>query len=97
MHIDIEQRFRTTFGEIVRKHRRENGISQEELGDKCQLHRTYISEIERGLKTVSLVSLFRISEALKIPAHTLIEEVENTLNTEKRRSNGEATNQGNKG
>ena len=80
MQNDIEQRFRTTFGEVVRKHRQENKISQEVLGDKCQLHRTYISEIERGLKTVSLISLFRISEALGIPAHTLIEEVEKATN-----------------
>ncbi len=79
MHNDIEQRFRTTFGEVVRKHRLENKISQEVLGDKCQLHRTYISEIERGLKTVSLLSLFRISQALEIPAHLLIEEVENAI------------------
>ena len=80
MQNDIEQRFRTTFGEVVRKHRQENKISQEVLGDKFQLHRTYISEIERGLKTVSLISLFRISEALSIPAHTLIEEVEKANN-----------------
>jgi transcriptional regulator with XRE-family HTH domain len=83
MNNDNEQRFRTTFGEVVRKHRRENKISQEVLGDNSQLHRTYISEIERGLKTVSLLSLFRISEALGIPAHTLIEEVENAINTER--------------
>jgi transcriptional regulator with XRE-family HTH domain len=77
---DIEKSLRTKFGEVVRKHRVEMGISQEMLGDKCQLHRTYISEIERGLKTVSLISLFRISEALGIPAHTLIEEVEKANN-----------------
>ena len=77
---DIEKSLRTKFGEVVRKHRVEMGISQEMLGDKCQLHRTYISEIERGLKTVSLISLFRISEALGIPANTLIEEVEKANN-----------------
>ena len=80
MQNDIEQHFRTAFGEVVRKHRLEMKISQEELGDKCQLHRNYISEIERGLKTVSLVSLFRISQALVIPAHILVEEVEKAIN-----------------
>ena len=80
MQNNIEQRFRTTFGEIVRKHRLAVGISQEYLADKCHLHRTYISEIERGLKTVSLLSLFRIAEALEIPAHILIEEVEKANN-----------------
>ena len=73
---DIGFRFRLKFGQVVRKRRQSKGVSQEELADRCNLHRTYISEIERGLKTVSLLSLLRIVEALDIPAHTLIEEVE---------------------
>lgn len=73
---DIGFRFRLYFGQAVRKRRQAMGVSQEELADRCNLHRTYISEIERGLKTVSLLSLLRIAEALDIPAHTLIEEVE---------------------
>jgi len=59
------------------------GVSQEELADRCNLHRTYVSEIERGLKTVSLVSLLRIAEALDVPAHTLIEEVEFLMRDQK--------------
>ena len=73
---DIGFRFRLKFGQVVRKRRQSKGVSQEELADRCNLHRTYISEIERGLKTVSLLSLLRIAEALDIPAHTLVEEVE---------------------
>ena len=69
-------RFRLKFGQVVRERRQAMGVSQEELADHCNLHRTYISEIERGLKTVSLLSLLRIAEALDVPAHTLIEEVE---------------------
>lgn len=74
---DIEILFRNYFGEILRSHRKSKQLSQEELADRSNLHRTYISEIERGLKTVSLLSLFRISKALDIPAHSLILEVEN--------------------
>jgi transcriptional regulator with XRE-family HTH domain len=71
-----EIQFRKCFGEIIRKHRIEEHLSQEELADRSHLHRTYISEIERGLKTVSLLSLFRISKALRLNAHSLIKEIE---------------------
>jgi transcriptional regulator with XRE-family HTH domain len=80
---DREQQFRAIFGKVVRKYRQAGGISQEELADRCNLHRTYISEIERGLKTVSLLSLLRISDALRIPAHLLIKEVESSDKVEK--------------
>jgi len=80
---DIGFRFRLKFGQVVRKRRQAMGVSQEELADRCNLHRTYISEIERGLKTVSLVSLLRIAEALDVPAHTLIEEVEFLMRDQK--------------
>jgi ribosome-binding protein aMBF1 (putative translation factor) len=38
----------------VPRRRQAMGISQEELASRCKLHRTYISEIERGLKSASL-------------------------------------------
>jgi transcriptional regulator with XRE-family HTH domain len=68
--------FRFEFGQAVRKRRREKGFSQEELADRCGLHRTYISEIERGLKAVSLVSLLHIAGALGVPAYMLVKEAE---------------------
>lgn len=70
------QAFRFEFGQVVRKHRREKGFSQEELADRCGLHRTYISEIERGLKAASLLSLLRIAGALDVPAYLLVKEAE---------------------
>jgi len=72
------QAFRFEFGRVVRKHRREKGLSQEELADRCGLHRTYISEIERGLKAASLLSLMRIAGALDVPAYLLIKETESS-------------------
>jgi len=77
MNRDEEIIFRKNFGEVIRRHRKAVQLSQEELADRANLHRTYISEIERGLKTVSMISLFRISKALEIQAYILIREVEN--------------------
>jgi len=76
MNKNEENNFRKRFGEVVRRYRTNKKLSQEELADLSNLHRTYISELERGLKTVSMLSLFQISKALKIPASLLIKEVE---------------------
>lgn len=42
------------------------GLSQEELADKCGLHRTYIGAVERGERNVTLSSLEAISSALNV-------------------------------
>lgn len=54
------------FGATVRKYRLGIGISQEELADRAQLHRTYISSTERGKRNVSLVNIHRLASALAI-------------------------------
>ncbi|MDP2104149.1 MAG: helix-turn-helix transcriptional regulator, partial [Candidatus Gracilibacteria bacterium] len=42
------------FGQRVRELRKKLGLSQEELAEKCKLHRTYIGIIERGEKNLCL-------------------------------------------
>ncbi|MBR1425374.1 helix-turn-helix transcriptional regulator [bacterium] len=54
------------FGYQVRKRRRQAGLSQEELAEKLNVHRTYMSFIERGQRNPSLIMIFKISRALKI-------------------------------
>lgn len=54
------------FGEIVRDLRKAKGLSQEQLADKADLHRTYIGMIERGEKNLTLVNICKIAQALKI-------------------------------
>jgi len=54
------------FGEKIRKVRKENGLSQEELAEKAGLHRTYIGMIERGEKNITLTNIEKISKALNI-------------------------------
>jgi transcriptional regulator with XRE-family HTH domain len=70
------RRFQENFGEVVRHRRKALGISQEELADRCGLHRTYISELERGLKSASIKALLAISTALRVAPHSLIKEAE---------------------
>ena len=46
---------RILYGENLKDLRKKKGLSQEELGFKSSLHRTYISEVERGRRNISLV------------------------------------------
>jgi len=59
------------FGAAVRLRRNHLGISQEELAGRAGLHRTYISDVERGARNVSLESIHRLADALAVPASVL--------------------------
>lgn len=60
----------------IRKHRVRLGISQEEFSKRCGLHRTYISDIERGARNMSLRNIQRLAEALGVMPSQLIGEAE---------------------
>ncbi|CDM96475.1 MAG: helix-turn-helix transcriptional regulator [Limnospira sp. PMC 1291.21] len=66
-------------GQVLIKYRTLAKISQEELADRAGIHRTYVSQIERGLKSPTLSVLFRISQSLNTTASVLIAEVERAL------------------
>jgi transcriptional regulator with XRE-family HTH domain len=51
-------------GKILREVRREAGLSQEELADRAGIHPTYVSQIERGLKSPTMRMLARLAKAL---------------------------------
>ncbi|WP_323370428.1 helix-turn-helix domain-containing protein [Burkholderia cepacia] len=47
-------------------------ISQEELAERCELHRTYIGGVERGERNISLVNIERIAIALGVEMSILL-------------------------
>lgn len=53
-------------GSRIRVLRKEKGLSQESLGEKGGFHFSYIGQIERGEKNVSLLNLAKIAEALEV-------------------------------
>lgn len=57
---------KSLLGTAIRNKRNELGISQEELADRAGLHRTYISDIERGARNLSLESINKLAQALEI-------------------------------
>ena len=64
------------YGQAVRQVRLEQGISQEELADRCGLHRTYISDIELGKRNLSLENIERIVISLNKTLSEFFKEVE---------------------
>jgi len=60
------------FGNKLRKLRLEKNLTQEELADKASLHPTYIGQSERGLRNVTLSTLYKLSKALKIKGGKLL-------------------------
>jgi len=66
---------RTTFGSNVRRIRTERGFSQEELGERAGLHRTYVSSLERGERNVGLDNITKLADALRVSAADLLHRV----------------------
>lgn len=60
-------------GENIRILRIERGLTQEQLAEICDMHRTYIGAIERGDRNVSLKNIVAISQALGVKPNTLLE------------------------
>lgn len=61
------------FGLNVRRLRQQLGLSQEGLGVKAGLHRTYIGAVERGEKSVTIVTAAKIADALEVHVADLLE------------------------
>ncbi len=53
------------FADNIKKCRAELNISQEKLAEYCGLHRTYIGQVERCEKNISMDSMEKIADALK--------------------------------
>lgn len=64
------------FGREVASLRKKLGISQEELAFRAEVHRTYISQIERGLKSPTLAVILKVSRALRTSASKLVRSAE---------------------
>lgn len=71
MPLDI----RIRFGRAIRRVREEQGINQEEAAERCGLHRTYYSGIERGVRNVSIVNIERVAKGLKVSLPELFARV----------------------
>jgi transcriptional regulator with XRE-family HTH domain len=63
-------------GKEIARIRERIGLSQEELAFRAEVHRTYISQLERGLKSPTVSVILKISSALKVSASSLLASIE---------------------
>jgi transcriptional regulator with XRE-family HTH domain len=59
------------FGRNVRQARESMGLTQQLLAEKSSLSRTYLCDVERGLRNPSLLTVWRLAEALGMSAAAL--------------------------
>jgi transcriptional regulator with XRE-family HTH domain len=67
-----EINYKNIVGEKVRALRKNAGLSQEVLAERCGIFRTYLSRIESGAANPSLVVLVTLAHALEVEPHTLL-------------------------
>jgi CheY-like chemotaxis protein len=65
---------KTLLGNVIRRERAALGISQEELAARAGLHRTYVSDVERGARNPSLESVEKLARALELSLSALFEK-----------------------
>lgn len=79
-HVLVDQ-----VGTTVRRLRHAAGLSQEELAERCDLHRTYIGAIERGEKTITIITARKLADAFELTLSeffTQVDQVALLLNEE---------------
>jgi ribosome-binding protein aMBF1 (putative translation factor) len=57
---------RVRFGDAVRRLREDRGLNQEELAHRAGIHRTYLSDVERGRRNVALVNIEGLARGLGV-------------------------------
>jgi len=61
-------------GRAIRKRREELGLTQEQLAEKADLHWTFISGVERGVRNISILKLWKIATALNKRVRDLVDD-----------------------
>lgn len=64
--------YQKAFGAAVRAVREDRGLSQEGLGFECDLDRTYVSGIERGVRNPTLAVILRLAKGLGVKPGDLV-------------------------
>jgi transcriptional regulator with XRE-family HTH domain len=62
--------------DVIRQRRTELGLTQEQLADSTELHRNYLSGIERGAHNIGVSNLVTLAEALQTTASALLAQAE---------------------
>jgi transcriptional regulator with XRE-family HTH domain len=69
----------TVFGQVLREQRITRQLSQEELALAADVDRTFVSQMERGIRQPTITTLMKLAGALGIQPSTLIVRMEKLL------------------
>ncbi len=67
---------RRAFGDQVRSLRETAGLSQEALAERANIHRTYVSSVERGQRNLGLDNIVALARALRAPVGELFRSID---------------------
>lgn len=73
MNTEPDMKARMLLAKNLRRLRQAKGQSQEEFADTAGFHRTYVSQIERGIVNVTIDNLQRVAEVLNVQVHELLQ------------------------
>jgi transcriptional regulator with XRE-family HTH domain len=74
----IEQ-ISTVFGQVLREQRISRQLSQEDLALAADVDRTFVSQMERGIRQPTITTLMKLAGALGIQPSTLVVRMEKLL------------------
>ena len=70
---------RLNFSRNLKKFRLAKGYSQEELAERCDLHRTYVSSVERGERNITVDNMEKLASALEVDIRELLSQNEDRV------------------
>ena len=69
----------STFGQVLREQRTVRGLSQEDLALNADVDRTFVSQMERGIRQPTITTIMKLAEALGIQVSALVARMERLL------------------
>lgn len=67
------------FGKVLREQRRGAGLSQEALALTAEVDRTFVSQMERGIRQPTLTTLWKLAAALNVKPSVFVQKMERTI------------------
>ena len=67
-----DKKFLRELGRRIRGQREARGLTQQQIGDQCRLHRTFIGSVERGERNVSILNLRLMAKILRVDLSDVI-------------------------
>ncbi len=68
-----DKKFLQRLGDRIRKQREVRGLTQQQLGDQCELHRTFVGSVERGERNIAILNLRKMAQVLRVKLAELLD------------------------